>query len=111
MAGQMIMQGFVSFRIPLWLRRLVVMAPSFAVVAAGMDVTRALVLSQVVLSLVLPIPMVALVRFTASRDVMGEFANTRLTNALAVAATGFVLLLNAILLLTTAGLAIPFAGG
>jgi manganese transport protein len=111
MAGQMIMQGFVSFRIPLWLRRIVVMAPSVAVVAAGMDITRALVLSQVVLSLVLPIPMVALVRFTASRDVMGEFANTRLTNALAVAATAFVCLLNGILLLATAGLAIPSVGG
>ena len=105
MAGQVIMQGFVSFRIPLWLRRLVVTAPSFVVVAAGMDITHALVLSQVVLSLVLPIPMVALVRFTASRDVMGEFANTRLTNALAVAATGFVCLLNGILLLAIAGLA------
>ena len=111
MAGQVIMQGFVSFRIPLWLRRLVVMAPSFAVVAAGMDITHALVLSQVVLSLVLPIPMVALVRFTARRDVMGEFANTRLTNALAITATGFVCLLNGILLLAIAGLAIPFAGG
>jgi manganese transport protein len=55
--------------------------------------------------------MVALVRFTASRDVMGGFANTRLTNALAVAATGFVCFLNAILVLATAGLAIPFAGG
>jgi manganese transport protein len=107
MAGQVIMQGFVSFRIPLWLRRLVVMAPSFVVVAAGMDITHALVLSQVVLSLVLPIPMVALVRFTARRDVMGEFANTRLTNALAFAATGFVCLLNGILLVAIAGLAIP----
>jgi manganese transport protein len=107
MAGQVIMQGFVSFRIPLWLRRLVVMAPSFAVIAAGMDITRALVLSQVILSLVLPIPMVALVRFTARRDVMGEFANTRLTNALAVAATGFVCLLNGTLMLAIAGLAIP----
>jgi manganese transport protein len=107
MAGQVIMQGFVSFRIPLWLRRLVVTAPSFVVVAAGMDITHALVLSQVVLSLVLPIPMVALVRFTASRDVMGEFANTSLTNALAVAATGFVCLLNGILLLAIAGLALP----
>jgi manganese transport protein len=111
MAGEVIMQGFVSFRIPLWLRRLVVMAPSFAVVAAGMDITHALVLSQVVLSLVLPIPMVALVRFTASRDVMGEFANTRLTNALAVAATGFVCLLNGILLFAIAGLGIPMGGG
>jgi manganese transport protein len=107
MAGQVIMQGFLSFRIPVWLRRLVVTAPSFVVVAAGMDITHALVLSQVVLSLVLPIPMVALVRFTASRDVMGEFANTRLTNALAVAATGFVCLLNGILLLAIAGLALP----
>jgi manganese transport protein len=111
MAGQMIMQGLVSLRIPLWLRRLVVMAPSLVVVAAGMDTTKALVLSQVVLSLVLPIPMVALVRFTASRDIMGEFANTRLINALAVAATAFVCLLNGILLLTTAGVAIPFADG
>ena len=110
MAGQMIMQGFVSFRIPLWLRRLVVMAPALAVVAAGMDITRALVLSQMVLSLVLPTPMVALVRFTASREVMGEFANSRLINALAIAATGFVSLLNGILLLAIAGLPIPFAG-
>jgi len=94
MAGQVIMQGFVSIRIPLWLRRLVVMVPSFAVV----------------LSLVLPIPMVALVRFTASRDVMGEFANTRLTNALAVTATAFVCLLNGILLFAIAGLGIPMGG-
>jgi len=94
----------------LWLRRLVVMAPALAVVAAGMDITRALVLSQVVLSLVLPTPMVALVRFTASREVMGEFANSRLINALAIAATGFVSLLNGILLLAIAGLPIPFAG-
>jgi manganese transport protein len=111
MAGQVIMQGFVSFRIPLWLRRLVVMAPSVVVVSAGMDITHALVLSQVVLSLVLPIPMVALVRFTARRDVMGEFTNSRLTNALAITATGFVCLLNGILLLAIAGLAIPIAGG
>jgi manganese transport protein len=111
MAGQVIMQGFVSFRIPLWLRRLIVMAPSFAVVAAGMNITHALVLSQVVLSLVLPIPMVTLVSFTARRDVMGEFANTRLTNVLAVAATGFVCFLNGILLLAIAGLVIPLAGG
>jgi manganese transport protein len=110
MAGQMIMQGFVSLPIPLWLRRLVVMAPSLAVVAAGMDITHALALSQVVLSLVLPMPMVALVRFTASREVMGEFANSRLINALAIAATGFVCLLNGILLLAITGLPVPFAG-
>ena len=109
MAGQAIMQGFVSFCIPLWLRRLVVMAPSFVVVAAGMDITHALVLSQVVLSLVLPLPMVALVRFTARREVMGEFTNARLTNVLAVAATGFVCLLNGVLLLEIAAQMIPIS--
>src|SRR6201993_1780880 len=111
MAGQVIMQGFVSFRIPLWLRRLVVMMPSFAVIIAGMDITQALVLSQVVLSLILPIPMVALVRLTANRDVMGEFANSRLTNAVAVTATVFVSALNAVLLLGIVGLGIPLSGG
>jgi manganese transport protein len=111
MAGQVIMQGFVSSRIPLWLRRLVIMMPSFAVIIAGIDITHALVLSQVVLSLVLPIPMVALVRLTAKRDVMGEFANTRLTNAVAVVATVFVSALNAVLLLGIVGLWIPLGGG
>jgi mono/diheme cytochrome c family protein len=104
MAGQVIMHGFVSFGIPLWARRLVVMVPSFAVVTAGMDITHALVLSQVILSLVLPIPMVAPVTLTANRNVMGDFANTRLLNAAAIAATAFVCILNGVLLLGTAGL-------
>jgi manganese transport protein len=60
LAGQMIMQGFVGFRIPIWLRRLVTMLPAFAVVALGVDTTEALVLSQVVLSITLPLPMIAL---------------------------------------------------
>jgi manganese transport protein len=97
MAGQLMMQGFVSFHIPLWLRRLVVMGSSL------IDSTRALVLSQVVLSLVLPLPLVALVRFTASRTVMGEFANSRLTNAAALAGTAFVCALNGMLILSIAG--------
>ncbi|MBE7211972.1 MAG: Nramp family divalent metal transporter, partial [Gluconacetobacter diazotrophicus] len=60
MAGQMIMQGFVGFRIPVWVRRAATMLPAFAVAAAGVDATRALVWSQVVLSFALPLPMVAL---------------------------------------------------
>jgi manganese transport protein len=103
MAGQVIMQGFVSFHIPLWVRRLVVMGPSLIVVGADIDSTRALVLSQVVLSLVLPLPLVALVRFTASRTVMGEFANGRLTNAAALAGTAFVCALNGMLILSVGG--------
>lgn len=98
MAGQMIMQGFVGFRIPVWLRRLVTMAPAFAVVAMGVDATRALVMSQVVLSFALPAPMLALVWFTGRRAVMGEYVNARRTQAAAVAGCGLVLALNVVLL-------------
>jgi manganese transport protein len=77
MAGQSIMQDFIKFRIPLWLRRLITMAPAFVVVAMGVTATEALVMSQVVLSLVLPLPMVALIVLTAKRDVMGPFVNSR----------------------------------
>ncbi|WP_322069444.1 Nramp family divalent metal transporter [Paraburkholderia bannensis] len=110
MAGQMIMQGFVSVRMPVWLRRLVTMAPAFIVVAAGVNATQALVVSQVVLSFALPVPMVALVRFTRRRDIMGEFANGPLTDVAAIAATVLILVLNAVLLIETLGVALPGFG-
>ena len=98
MAGQMIMQGFVGFRIPIWIRRVVTMVPAFVVVALGVDATKALVLSQVVLSLALPVPMVALVLLTRRRDLMGAFVNGRLTDFAAIVGTIFVLILNGVLL-------------
>ena len=107
MAGQMIMQGFVGFRIPIWLRRLITMAPAFAVVAYGVNATQALVVSQVVLSIALPLPMIALLMFTRRRDVMGAFANSRLTNVVALVGTALVLVLNIVLILQTFGLPIP----
>jgi manganese transport protein len=107
MAGQVIMQGFVGFRIPIWLRRLVTMAPAFVVVAIGVNATQALVVSQVVLSLVLPIPMIALVLFTRRRDIMGEFANSTLVDVVAIAGSAVILALNAVLLLQTFGVPIP----
>lgn len=107
MAGQMIMQGFVGVRIPIWVRRLVTMVPAFVVVGLGVDATRALVLSQVVLSLALPIPMVALVLLTRRPDVMGEFANRRLTDVAAIGGAAVVLLLNLVLLLQVLGVPIP----
>ena len=110
MAGQVIMQDFVKFRMPLWFRRLVTMVPSFVVVAIGANATQALIISQVVLIIVLPVPMIALLILTARRDVMGEFVNGRLTNAAAIAAAVVVLALNAILLLQTAGVPVPFIG-
>ena len=99
MAGQMIMQGFTTYRIPVWLRRLLTMAPAFVVVALGINATMALVLSQVVLSFALPVPMLALIWFTRHRDLMGAFANSRLTDGAAIAGTALVLSLNVVLLL------------
>lgn len=103
MAGQMIMQGFVDFRIPIWLRRAITMVPSFAVVIAGVDATRALVLSQVALSIALPFPMIALVWFTSRRDLMGVFRNGVPVIIGAVAAALVVLGLNVWLLLDAFG--------
>ncbi len=107
MAGQLIMQGFVGFRIPVWLRRLVTMVPAFVVVALGVNATDALVYSQVVLSIALPCPMIALLLFTRRRDLMGSFVNSRLTNVLAVLGTVVILLLNVVLLLQTFGVPVP----
>lgn len=108
MAGQMIMQGFIRMNIPLLLRRLVTMAPAFVVVALGVNVTEALVASQVVLSIALPIPMIALIIFTGKRSVMGEFTTGPLLRGLAIAGAVIVLSLNFVLLADVAGLPIPF---
>ena len=107
MAGQMIMQGFVGFRIPIWLRRVITMVPAFVVVAYGVNATQALVVSQVILSIALPLPMIALLMFTRRADIMGAFANSRLTNIVAMIATGIVLALNTFLILATFGVTIP----
>jgi manganese transport protein len=107
MAGQMIMQGFVAFRIPVWLRRLVTIVPSFVVVALGVNATQALVLSQVVLSIALPLPMIALLIFTRRSDLMGRFANGTLTHLAGLVGTAVVLLLNTFLILQILGVDIP----
>jgi len=98
MAGQIIMQGFVGFSIPVWLRRLATMSPAFIVVACGSDPTEALVLSQVVLSAALPFPMIALVYFTGRADILGRFVNHCATQIAAIAGTILVLTLNLFLI-------------
>jgi len=107
LAGQMIMQGFVAFRIPLWVRRLVTMIPAFIVVGLGTNATSALVISQVLLSITLPVPMIALVIFTSRRDIMGAFTNSRPTMIAAILGAIIVLSLNTILLLQAFGLPLP----
>jgi manganese transport protein len=98
MAGQVIMPDFVDWRIPLWLRRLITMAPTVIVAAWVSDATQALVVSQVVLSFVLPVPLITLVLFTGSPRVMGRLANSPVVSALAITGTVVVLSINALLL-------------
>ncbi len=107
MAGQMIMQGFVGFRIPIWVRRLVTMLPAFVVVALGVNATNALVISQVILSIALPLPMIALLIFTGRTDIMGKFANGLLTRIAALIGTAIVLTLNFFLIVQTFGIELP----
>jgi manganese transport protein len=97
MAGQVIMQGFVGFSIPVWARRLITMVPAF-VVALSFNATTAMILSQVVLSFVLPLPLVALVVLSSRKSVMGNFATGRETAFTAVAATALIVLLNVVLI-------------
>lgn len=108
MAGQMIMQGFLHIRLPLWLRRAVTMVPAFAVVAMGVNATNALVMSQVVLSIALPVPMIALIIFAGRRDIMGEFKMGGAVRFFATVGALVVLSLNFVLLAEFFGVPIPF---
>src|ERR1700735_1372671 len=97
----MIMQGFVGFHIPVWLRRLVTVIPAFIVIGLGVEPTKALVIRQVVLSIALPVPMGALIWFTSRRQLMGRHRNRTTTNAMALSAAALVLVLNVLLIWQT----------
>lgn len=101
MAGQVVMQGFLHRQISVWLRRLVTMAPAIAVIAAGVDPTRTLVISQVVLSFGLPFALVPLALFTHRRDLMGPLVNRPLVSAAAAVVTVLVIALNIYLIVQT----------
>ena len=94
MAGQVILQGFMNFRISIFLRRLVTMIPAIAVIAWGLDPLKTLVLSQAVLSFCLPFAMIPLLMLTRRKDLMGVHANRPLTNLLAILATVVILAMN-----------------
>jgi manganese transport protein len=106
LSGQVVMQGFVRRRIPVAVRRLVTMLPAFVVIAVGIDPTRTLVISQVVLSFGIPFALVPLVYFTSRRDVMGALVNRPVTVAAASVVTALIVALNVFLLLQTAGLGV-----
>ncbi|GER85250.1 divalent metal cation transporter MntH [Thermogemmatispora aurantia] len=98
MSGQVIMQGFLHRQIPVWLRRLVTMLPSLLVILIGLEPTRTLVISQVVLSFGIPFALVPLILFTQRRDIMGVLVNSRLTTALAWLVASLIIALNIFLL-------------
>jgi manganese transport protein len=101
MAGQVIMQGFLHRQISIWIRRVVTMMPAIAAIAIGLDPTRTLVISQVVLSFGIPFALIPLVLFTRRRDLMGSLANMRATTLVAVLVTGLIVVLNIVLLYQT----------
>jgi manganese transport protein len=101
LAGQVIMEGFVGWTIPLWMRRLITMAPALIIIWLGANPTQTLVASQVVLSFVLPTAIIPLVLFTSNARLMGSLVNSRLTTTLAWAVIGIIVVLNAALLWLT----------
>jgi manganese transport protein len=101
MAGQVIMQGFLNFHIPPWIRRIVTIVPSLIVITVGFDPTRTLVISQVVLSFGLPFAIIPLVIFTRRKDIMGVLVNGWLTTALASLCAALIIVLNFFLLYKT----------
>ena len=101
LAGQVVMQGFVNRRIPLFLRRFVTMVPALVIIAIGVDPSRALVLSQVVLSFGIPFALVPLVLFCRDRSLMGELVNRRVTTIAAWIVAGAIISLNVFILQQT----------
>jgi len=101
LSGQVVMEGFLRRRIPLTLRRLLTMAPALAILAGGVDPTRALVLSQVVLSFGIPFALIPLILLSRRHDVMGALVNHRTTTAAGVAIAALISGLNVFLLVRT----------
>lgn len=101
LAGQTIMQGFIQRTIPIWLRRGLTMLPALVVVAIGLDPTRTLVISQVVLSFGIPFALIPLVMFTRRHDLMGVLTNHRITTTIAAVVVTVIVALNIFLLYQT----------
>src|ERR671929_1132678 len=94
MAGQVVMQGFINRRIPLFLRRAITMAPALIILAVGLNPSRSLVISQVVLSFGIPFALIPLLTFCRNRDVMGTLVNNRLTTTVAAVVVCLIVSLN-----------------
>lgn len=98
LAGQVVMQGFIRRQIPLFLRRAITMAPALVVIAIGLDPSRALVLSQVVLSFGIPFALIPLLWFCRDRQLMGSLVNRTATTVIAIGVVGVIVSLNVFLI-------------
>ena len=103
MAGQVIIEGFLSIKFPIFLRRLITVIPAIVVIAIGLDPLRILVLSQVFLSFALPFALIPLILLTRRESIMGDLTNSRITNWLAYATISIILGLNALLIYQSLG--------
>ena len=101
MSGQVVMQGFINRRIPLWLRRLITMTPALIILAKGVNASYALVLSQVVLSFGIPFALIPLLIFCRNRNLMGGLVNHHLTTTVATVVVALIVSLNIFLLYQT----------
>ena len=101
LAGQVVMQGFIRFHIPLWFRRAITMLPSFIVILMGLDPTRILVMSQVLLSFGIALALVPLLIFTSDSRLMGDLVNSRWVKLLGWAIVAVVVALNGWLIVGT----------
>jgi manganese transport protein len=101
LAGQVVMQGFIQRRIPVFLRRAITLLPALVILAIGVNPSRALVLSQVILSFGIPFALVPLVIFTSKRRIMGSLVNTKATTAAACVVAALIIGLNLFLLYET----------
>jgi len=100
-AGQVIMQGFLHKHIPVWLRRTITIIPSIVVIAIGLNPTRTLVMSQVILSFGLPFAVIPLIVFTRKKELMGILVNRKITNVIVCIIAALILMLNAYLIYQT----------
>lgn len=101
MAGQTIMKGFINLNIPIKIRRIVTMLPALIIICLGINPMKALVLSQVVLSFILPFPIIQMLYIANHKDLMGSFVNKTFTRYLGVLISAVIIGLNIFLLYTT----------
>lgn len=103
MAGQVIIEGFLDVKFPVFLRRLITILPALVVIGVKLDPLRILVLSQVLLSFTLPFALVPLIQLTRRASVMGDLVNSKRINAMAYVVTAIIITLNLLLLYETFG--------